>query len=191
MDWSEILQKHRIDMVVVVMIVLGVVIAALGLRKEEPKVEYIRGGQQEEKIWVDVGGGVVSPGVYELSSGQRVKDALVAAGGLSGSADREYVAKMINMADKISDGQKIYIPLMNTPGSKVTQSVDKSDNPGGVLINVNTASQSQLDSLWGVGSERAKAIIDNRPYKTVDELVSKKVLPKNVVEKNKTILTVY
>ena len=191
MDWSEILQKHRIDMVVVVMIVLGVVIAALGLRKEEPKVEYISGGQQEEKIWVDVGGGVVSPGVYELSSGQRVKDALVAAGGLSGSADREYVAKMINMADKISDGQKIYIPLMNTPGSKVTQSVDKSDNPGGVLINVNTASQSQLDSLWGVGSERAKAIIDNRPYKTVDELVSKKVLPKNVVEKNKTILTVY
>src|SRR3989338_3702942 len=178
-------------MVVVVMIVLGVVIAALGLRKEEPKVEYISGGQQEEKIWVDVGGGVVSPGVYELSSGQRVKDALVAAGGLSGSADREYVAKMINMADKISDGQKIYIPLMNTPGSKVTQSVDKSDNPGVVLINVNTASQSQLDSLWVVGSERAKAIIDNRPYKTVDELVSKKVLPKNVVEKNKTILTVY
>ena len=191
MDWLEKLQQHKIDMVVVVLIVLGVVIAALGLRKEEPKVEYISGGQQEEKIWVDVGGGVVSPGVYELSSGQRVKDALVAAGGLSGSADREYVAKMINMADKISDGQKIYIPLMNTPGSKVTQSVDKSDNPGGVLINVNTASQSQLDSLWGVGSERAKAIIDNRPYKTVDELVSKKVLPKNVVEKNKTILTVY
>jgi len=53
------------------------------------------------------------------------------------------------------------------------------------------ASKSQLIDLWGVGEARAGAIIDNRPYKSVNELLEKKVIPENVFEKNKDKMSVY
>jgi DNA uptake protein ComE-like DNA-binding protein len=51
-----------------------------------------------------------------------------------------------------------------------------------VMININTASQVQLETLWGVGESRAKKIIENRPYERVEELLDKKLLPANVYE---------
>ena len=56
-------------------------------------------------------------------------------------------------------------------------------------ININSASASELDSLPGIGDKRAAAIIKGRPYKTTDELVSKKVLSQGVYNKIKTHIT--
>lgn len=53
------------------------------------------------------------------------------------------------------------------------------------LIDVNSASQGDLEKLWGVGPVRAKAIIAGRPYKGKDELLSKKLVPQNVYDKIK------
>src|SRR5258706_5497805 len=62
-------------------------------------------------IAVDVGGAVVHPGVYHLSVGDRVEDAIIASGGLSENADKNWVDKNLNKAAKLIDGQKLYLPL--------------------------------------------------------------------------------
>lgn len=140
------------------------------------------------EIWVDVQGGVVRPGVYSLREGDRVKDALIAAGGLGGQADREAVAKYINLAEKIKDGTKLYIPVLG-------ESEQKNQEDGQVQglstgrVNINTATKSELDQLKGVGEARAQTIIEGRPYQTIDEV--KKVLPSNVYEQIKDMITVY
>ena len=140
------------------------------------------------EIWVDVQGGVVKPGVYSLREGDRVKDALIAAGGLGGQADREAVAKYINLAEKIKDGTKLYIPVLG-------ESEQENQEDGQVQglstgrVNINTATKSELDQLKGVGEARAQTIIEGRPYQTIDEV--KKVLPSNVYEQIKDMITVY
>ncbi|OGD72399.1 hypothetical protein A2703_00255 [Candidatus Collierbacteria bacterium RIFCSPHIGHO2_01_FULL_50_25] len=153
-------------------------------------VEFLAGeakGAMMGNIWIDVSGSVVSPGVYELPAQSRVKDALVAAGGFSESADREYVAREINLAAKAVDGQKIFVPALVKSGMGVTA-------PGSsaiTKINVNSASATQLMTLPGIGEARAADIIKNRPYIKGDDLVTKKVLSKTVFDKIRDIVTAY
>lgn len=135
------------------------------------------------EITVDVGGAVERPGVYQLAADARVNDALTAAGGLSGEADRSWVARYLNLAQVVVDGAKIYIPRI----SEDTSSTSSTSNP----ININTASAQELDSLWGIGAKRAADIIANRPYAKVEELVTKAGVPQNVVDKIKDKVTVF
>ncbi len=132
-----------------------------------------------QTIVVDVEGAVVKPGVYSLNQGARVQDALVLASGLSEKADRNWVEKNLNLAAKLSDGAKIYIPRLGEVQENATSAVQgaslATDTVGSsVLININTASLAELDILPGVGPVTAQKIINNRPYATVDELLSKK-----------------
>lgn len=140
------------------------------------------------EIWVDVQGGVVRPGVYSLREGDRVKDALIAAGGLGGQADREAVAKYINLAEKIKDGTKLYIPVLGESEQENREDGQVQGLSTG-RVNINTATKSELDQLKGVGEARAQTIIEGRPYQTIDEV--KKVLPSNVYEQIKDVITVY
>jgi len=165
----------------------------VGLFKRPTTVEYLAKSNvaseavMAKEAWVDVSGAVVAPGVYKLTDTARVKDALVAAGGFSSAADRDYIAKEINLAAKVSDGQKIYIPEIGTSptssGSVKGASTSK--------INLNKASLGELDSLWGVGAARAAEIIKNRPYTKVEDLVAKKVITKAVFEKIRDQVVVY
>ncbi len=130
-------------------------------------------------IAVDVEGAVVKPGIYALSQGSRVQDALVLAFGLSEKADRSWVEKNLNLAAKLSDGAKIYIPRLGELQNSTTNFVQGVASDGSIanpnsLINVNSASSSELDALPGVGPATAQKIINNRPYNSVDELLSKK-----------------
>lgn len=140
------------------------------------------------EIWVDVQGGVVRPGVYSLREGDRVKDALIAAGGLGGQADREVVAKYINLAERIKDGTKLYIPVLGESEQENREDGQVQGLSTG-RMNINTATKSELDQLWGVGEARAQTIIEGRPYQTVEEV--KKVLPSNVYEQIKDEISVY
>lgn len=140
------------------------------------------------EIWVDVQGGVVRPGVYSLREGDRVKDALIAAGGLGGQADREAVAKYINLAEKIKDGTKLYIPVLGESEQENREDGQVQGLSTG-RVNINTATKSELDQLKGVGEARAQTIIEGRPYQTVEEV--KKVLPSNVYEQIKDEISVY
>jgi competence protein ComEA len=139
--------------------------------------------QSAAKVKVDVSGAVNQPGVKELSVGDRVEDALRAADGLSGQADTDYVAMTINLAAKVQDGDKIFIPLKGQPSSATSQattdsapttSAPKSTAPAG-KISINRASISDLDTLPGVGATYAQRIVDNRPYSSVNELCTKSI----------------
>lgn len=170
----------------------------------QDSVEIIEKGSgieqaQQSQIIVEVSGSVKNPGVYSFESSERIEDALNKAGGLSEDADNEWISKYLNRASPLKDGQKIYIP------SSSEQSTDTSaNNQGGYLgvsddtsqtlgktININTASQKELESLWGIGPVTAQNIIEQRPYSTVEELLTKKILKQNVYDKNKDLLSVY
>ena len=192
---------------------VGLGVAGYGLwgviKPGEVKVEIVKGGKssdhllaqgtelgQQAQIVVDVAGAVERPGVYKLPGGSRIGDALVAAGGLSASADREWVAKTLNLAKEIKDQEKIYIPVYKeTP--LPAQAGSQSKGKGVTLpeqqerVNINTASVGELDSLAGIGLARAQAIVDNRPYGSTEELVSKARIPQSVYDKIKANLSIY
>lgn len=138
-------------------------------------------------IVVDVSGAVENPGVYTIPLGSRVSDALVTAGGLTPSADKSYLSRHVNLASPVSDGSKIYIlkkgeaPLTtSTVGEETVLGVSQP-----TLININSASQSELEALWGIGEARAKSIVDHRPYTSLEEIKSRADVPDNVFDKIK------
>jgi len=121
-------------------------------------------GQSGAQVVVHVAGAVVSPGVYAVGAGARVIDAVQAAGGFAIDADPD----AINLAAKVSDGQRIYVP-------KVGETVVAADGSvGSGPLNLNQATAEQLDTLPGVGPATAAAIIAYRdqhgPFASVDDL---------------------
>lgn len=145
---------------------------------------------------VDISGAVTKPGVYALQPGARISEAIEVAGGLSESADPTFLAKNINLAQKVSDGMKIYIPAS---GEAVTANPNNKGGATGVLgassaisggmVNINDASAAQLDSLPGIGPVTAQNIIDKRPYADVGDLLSKKVVTRSTFAKIKDLIT--
>ncbi len=139
------------------------------------------------KIVVDIAGAVAHPNVYYLDASSRVIDALVASGGLSGEADREWITKNLNLSAKLTDGTKLYIPKTGESGFQ---------NSGGVVngakttgqIGLNSASISELDTLPGIGPVTAQKIVDGRPYQSIEELRTKKVVTSSVFEKIKDMV---
>ncbi|MBI9049530.1 MAG: helix-hairpin-helix domain-containing protein [Anaerolineaceae bacterium] len=101
-------------------------------------------------------GAVNNPGVYSFNQGDRVEEAISTAGGLTNNAD----ITQINFAEKVSDGEKIYIPCVGEDLSKHISSVESQD----VLdqININTASIEELCKLSGIGESKANDIVEYR-----------------------------
>jgi competence protein ComEA len=115
---------------------------------------------------VDVAGEVRKPGVYEFAEGQRVIDAVNEAGGPTGKAD----LSSLNLAAPLTDGTQVLVPSSATaPGAPVGSGVSS-----GGLININTASATELETLSGIGEVLAAEIVDyrtqNGPFASVDEL---------------------
>ncbi|MFH1187113.1 MAG: hypothetical protein V1697_02980 [Candidatus Levyibacteriota bacterium] len=110
-----------------------------------------------EKIMVDIEGAVVKPGVYSLGPEARIKDALIAASGISVDADRDWVEKNLNLAAKIADSSKIYIPRKGETAQKAQTSLGVVNTSG--LINLNSASINKLDTLSGVGPVTAQRLL--------------------------------
>ena len=180
---------------------VGIIVLGYGLWgvlvPESASVEIVKGNPSRSDllITVDIAGAVGKPGVYKLPDGSRIGDVLVLAGGLSASADREWVAKTVNLAELVKDGEKIYIPSRQvtdreTPSQSNGKGVTlESQNPK--LININKASLEELDGLTGIGEVRAKTIMDNRPYGSSAELLSKAKIPQSVYDKIKDLVSVY
>ncbi len=157
------------------------------------------GATQAKEISIDIEGGVQNPGVYKLKEGARVQDVLIASGGLSSSADREYIAKHFNLAQKLTDGVKIYIPQKGEQTAAVVsvgQNLNSNDvlNPtfgdNSGLININSATLDKLDTLPKVGPVTAQKIVSGRPYASKDELVSKKIMTQKTFDGLKDKITV-
>ncbi len=134
---------------------------------------------------VDVSGAIEEPGVYELGEGSRVKDAVNVAGGLSSLADEDWVAKNLNLAAPVSDGQKIYIPEKGEAAEVASVGSQSGDIRGTEAltvgssgkINLNQASKDDLETLPGIGPALAGRIIEYRektPFESVEELTAVK-----------------
>ena len=151
----------------------------------------------ENKIVIDLSGAVENPNVYEISSGARLKDVLILAGGLSVLADRQFFARNFNLARILKDQEKFYIPNSEETQTNEVQANLQSlpiseSNTLGVSdkININTASIDQLDTLIGVGKITAQKIIQNRPYQSIDDLLNKKIVGKSVFEKIRELISI-
>lgn len=175
--------------------VLGLIFFVYGLigffgsvsKTNEIKFEHEDSASKSQSfISIDIEGAVVNPGVYKLNQGSIIQDALVWAGGLSQDADRDFVAKNINLAAKLTDGAKIYIPKKGDQTQVKSASVLNTD-----LININSASAESLDTLPGVGVVTAEKIINNRPYININELLDKKVVSNKVFTQIKDKITAY
>lgn len=199
MDSLTIWVKENVVTLVLGVVGVGLMVGGVGqmlASTEETEVEVIPNVEEVVKVTtvvVDVAGAVVKPGVFEMDEGSRVADALVAAGGLAEDADEEWVARRINQAEPVRDGMKIYVPLA---GEQIESGGFQGEDGmvagvGDGVVNVNEASAAQLDELWGIGEARAKDIIDNRPYESLEELMTKAGVPKNVMEKNEGKMSVY
>ena len=117
------------------------------------------------KIFVHVAGSVKSPGIYQLESGTRVYDAVLAAGGFTAKANQASV----NMARALNDGEQLLISSQNGVQSFENSMVSS-------LISLNQASASQLEELPGVGPALAGRMIDwrtaNGGFKAKEDLLN-------------------
>lgn len=192
---NELLNKFKIpialSLVGIVLIIGGMVVSGFQKStKEYPKESII---ELQKFISVDVSGAVVKPGVYQLDSGKRVEDAILSAGGFSEDANGEYVSKSLNLALKLSDGMKIYIPRKGE-SSPVGAGLGGGSVAGTQIqgkVNINSASQSELEALPGIGVVTAAKIISGRPYSKVEDLLNLKIVNKSTFEKIKNSIVLY
>lgn len=142
-------------------------------------------------ILVDVAGWVRHPGVYEFASGDRVIDAVNRAGGARKGADLTW----LNLAAPLTDGTQIVVSQPGTvaPGSAGSSETGTSSGAT-ALINVNTAGETELEELPGVGPVTAAAIIDYRsrigPFATVDDLIDVSGIGPSTLEQIRPFATV-
>lgn len=139
-------------------------------------------------IYVHICGAVINPGVYQVPAGTRVYQALELAGG---SSDDAYLSG-INLADKLADGQKVYIPAEGENAEGIL-----STDSGGVqsvMININTASEAELMTLPGIGQSRAKDIINYRVknglFESIDDIMKVSGIKEAAFEKIKDLIKV-
>ncbi|MBI2019037.1 helix-hairpin-helix domain-containing protein [Candidatus Daviesbacteria bacterium] len=191
-SWREKISQFKIPIALglVGMVLITGGIFTSGINKQKPKSFPKESMVNQKLISVDVSGAVKTPGVYQLNEGSRIEEAVKAAGGFGDGANQEYISKYLNMAQKVSDGSKIYIPGEGEQGS-VTSKESEPTFEVDKKVNINTASQSELEDLDGIGVSRASNIISSRPYNSVGDLVSKKVIPQSVFEKIKDQLVIY
>lgn len=190
-----------------ILIGFGVLIIKTNIFSNSDSVEVLNSTTESQndnlEVVVEIAGAVEKPGVYKLVDNSRIDDLLIISGGLSLSADRNWVDKNINRAAKLSDGQKIYI--YSTDETNYQSTSESAKENSGIklyqqvlgenfeelsdLININTASLKELDKLPEIAQERGKKIIEHRPYSTKEELVSKGVIGESIFEKIKDLIT--
>ncbi len=137
------------------------------------------GAHASAKVVVHVAGAVTKPGVVELRAGARVIDAVEAAGGALPQADLD----RLNLAAKLVDGQRVLVQKVGDPPAVAEPAgVTGSDAAGSGTgaqaasgpINLNTATQAELEALPGIGPALAKAVLDERQrrggFRSVNEL---------------------
>ncbi|MFA7532797.1 MAG: helix-hairpin-helix domain-containing protein [Tissierellaceae bacterium] len=143
----------------------------LEIYNEEPTAnmeEFEDEEDEDEFIMVHISGQINFPGVIEIKKGKRLIDAVEMLGGLKKEADID----RINLAKKLEDEEKIYIPKIGEePGETVSYSTVETKSEG--KININKASKSELSTLPGIGEILADRIIQYReetPFKTIEDI---------------------
>ena len=152
--------------------------------------------QEADAIFVYVCGQVAAPGVYELSAGARVYQAIERAGGTLEGASPE----SLNLAQQAEDGQKIYVPSKEEaeagtfPQDSSREAASPSQEQGAGKVNLNTAGLEELMTLTGIGQTRAEAIITYREeegaFQSPEDIMKVDGIKEGIYEKLKDEITV-
>lgn len=139
-------------------------------------------------ILVDVAGWVRRPGVYEFAEGARVIDAIDAAGGARPGA----VLSSLNLAAPLVDGTQVLVPKESQSAPTTETGTGTSGATG--LVNVNSATNAELETLPGIGEIIAQAIVDHRtengPFTSVEQLVDVSGIGDATLENIRELVTV-
>jgi DNA uptake protein ComE-like DNA-binding protein len=160
---------------------LGLVLLAMGFAIR-PQIAANRLATLEyPPIVVSVSGEVARPGTYELPWGARSEDAIKAAGGATKAAE----TSLLNPAAQLEDGEQLLVP--GKAIGNATPLAGTAVAPG-ERINLNTASQTQLEALPGVGPKFAARLIAGRPYSGFEDVDHVKGVGPKMLEKLKTLV---
>ncbi|GGB28888.1 competence protein ComEA [Lentibacillus populi] len=135
---------------------------------------------ENQLVMVDIKGEVLRPGVYEISGDARVNEVIELAGGFSKEADQT----MVNLAQKVQDEMVIAIPKLGEAPSNTTAASGQADGNG--KVNLNYATQEEMETLNGIGPSKAQAIIQYREengfFQTVEDLLNVSGIGEKTVE---------
>lgn len=144
-----------------------------------------------KKNTAEISGAVVKPGVYEVSDGSRWQEVLLMANGFLESADKKYVHQKLNLAEKVKDQAKLYIPFASE-SAKVAQVSTKSTEVASMNLFVNTATKETWDEIDGIGEARATSILNGVPYLDKNDFIARSgvspALYKNIEQKYMEII---
>jgi len=186
MEMFDFSKREKILLGLLLVLIISVVtISYYAFFRKEPEVAFklqeepaipVTAPVQTQKIVVHVAGAVKNPGVYTLEEGQRVKDAIEVAGGPLPEAD----LLRLNLAQKLQDEDKLYVPKIGeTPEQPEQENISYGATVGIVTkndgkININTADETELIKLPGIGPATAQKIIDyrktNGSFKSIEEI---------------------
>ena len=169
---KEFIRKYFVY-VIIALITIGSLIFTLDFgEKSEIFVPEVISEQTVNKtfIYVDIRGSIYNPGVYKVESGTRLFQLISKAGGLTVDANELIVNQSILLIDEMS----LYIPNINE--EKDLEININQNNEQSSLININTATKTELETLPGIGPATAQSIIDYR------ENISAFATPMDIVE---------
>lgn len=165
----EFVSKYKSYIIIVVIIIASVVSIIMENRKDS--IELSINGETlksfDGMIAVYITGEVANPGVYYIEEGKRLIDIIDECGGFTDEAD----ITEINLAEKLNDSDKIYVPK-KVEAEFSENDVEEADNS---LININTASKSDLIKLEGIGDTLADNIISyrkNNKFKSIEDILN-------------------
>ncbi len=135
--------------------------------------------QESEACYVYVCGAVEAPGVYMLNTGDRIYEAIALAGGLTEEAN----TSTVNQAEKVSDGQMIFVPTREEAAAGIVsvsemgvENTSEQESVSDGKVNLNTATLAELMTLSGIGESKAQSILDyrnkNGAFSSVEEIMN-------------------
>jgi len=151
-------------------------------------------------IVIHITGAVNQPGVYSLAPDSRIQDAIQAAGGTTKNADLQ----TLNLASVLTDGSQVLVPSLSTyhatsggtptpypsRGSGESLQIPSPEHP----VNINTASQTELESLPGIGPYLAQQIISyresNGPFASIEDIIKVYMIGQSTFELIQNLITV-
>ncbi len=183
---QSIIEKYR-SVLVILVICVALLIAFIlknvsGAPVEEPSFTTASKEEEEiepeqvkdpERVYVDVKGEVVKPGLYEVRQGDRLKFVIDRAGGFTEEADE----KVINLAVKVIDEMMVYVPKVGEVEAHpelLASSPTSEMNNANSKLNINTATQQEFETLPGIGPAKAGTFVqyreENGPFASIEDI---------------------